>query len=66
MWAVKPLLLSICMGAYILTYIPPHFNKRIGILIKILMLKTWLIKYQQKIPIRAIAPVSTGTRSVKI
>ena len=29
-------------------------------------LDTLLIKYQQKIPIRAIAPVSTGTRSVKI
>ena len=66
MWTIKPLLLSICMGTNILAYIPSHFNKRIGILIKILMLKTWLIKYQQKIPIRTVVPVSTCTRPIEI
>lgn len=66
MRSIKPLLFSISMGTNVLANLPSHLYKRIRIPIKVLMLKLWLIKYQQQIPIRAIMPITTSSRPVEI
>ena len=54
------------MRADILTEIPSHQYKGIGIFVKIALLQLRLINKQQQVPVRVLMMVATGTGAIKI
>ena len=54
------------MWTYVLADIPSFLYKWIGIVVKILFLKFWLVKQQKEIPVRIFMVVATCPRAIQI
>lgn len=61
MRAIIPFLFGVGMGTDVLTDVPSHLNKWIGVAAEVFMFQARLVNQQEQIPVGFFVVVATGT-----